>query len=143
MFSFATLYLFAVLATPRAVPTPKEQQCRVDADCAVTALDCCGCTAGGAGVPINRRALPAFARRQATSCSATVCPAVLSTHASCESTPRCVARRCQLTLPIGGTCASAADCPASASDEMCKARAVSCAPPVCLEKTCTAVLRSP
>ena len=88
----------------RCRPRP-SRACRSDADCVKTQLDCCGCTAGGVAVAVNKQAQSRFDRRRERSCGeSVVCVAAISSSWTCTGTPICAAGTCRIAWAVGGAC---------------------------------------
>ncbi len=72
-----------------AVQTKAElDSCTKDEDCVLVEA-CCGCTAGGRKTAIRADALRDYEGSRAQRCSSDVCPAVMSTHPSCDAEATC------------------------------------------------------
>lgn len=134
----------AAASPPNAVPTPAERACRSDADCVKTQLDCCGCTAGGVAVAVNKRAQSRFDRRRERSCGeSVVCVAAISSSWTCTGTPICAAGTCRIAWAVGGACTRDDDCLSVDSDALCKPLNQSCGPARCLSGACSVVPKTP
>ena len=75
----------------------EPSQCRKDADCALVADDCCGCTAGGKqrAIPLKNR--DAYQRDLRKRCEGTLCAEVISDDPSCKAaSAKCEEGRCVL-----------------------------------------------
>jgi hypothetical protein len=90
-------------------PTP-ARNCVADGDCVAVKSDCCGCTAGGENIAINREFKAGWELQLDAECKGIACPAVMSQHPSCFSTPACVDNTCTLkptapstTIPVTPT----------------------------------------
>lgn len=139
------IWMAAALApeSPRTVyPTASEQACRQDSDCTKTSLDCCGCSAGGVGVGINKRSLDRHSKRRERQCGeAVLCVTAMSSDWSCTGTPVCVDRSCQIAWAIGGTCKTDEDCKSVDVESVCKPRQLTCGSARCIQGGCSVVPR--
>ncbi len=72
-----------------AVPTKAElDSCSRDEDCTL-AEACCGCGAGGRKTAIRVDAVKDYEASRPQRCGGEVCPAVMSTHPSCDAEAIC------------------------------------------------------
>lgn len=68
--------------------------CTQDSDCVSVKNDCCGCTAGGSAVAINKSLESEWQKK--LDCKEIMCTAVMSSHPSCFQEPKCVESKCIL-----------------------------------------------
>ncbi|MBI1946429.1 MAG: hypothetical protein HYS27_12075 [Deltaproteobacteria bacterium] len=77
--------------------TDDERRCAVDADCALTTVDCCGCTSLGKQTGVRKDRLQALTERRVPICGTIACAQGMSDDPSCQATRatcrdgRCVA----------------------------------------------------
>lgn len=143
LFLWLALAAAAAASTP-PVPTPAERACRADTDCVLTPLDCCGCSAGGVAVSVNKRSQSRFDRRRQQACGEVVtCVAAISSSWTCTGTPICSAGSCRTAWAIGGACRRDDDCLSVDSDAVCKPLGQSCGPARCIRGACSVVPPSP
>lgn len=74
----------------------RTAECQKDADCVLVPDGCCGCHEGGKQRAIPARARAAHERKRQETCRETLCPAVMSQHASCEAQAVCKEGTCAL-----------------------------------------------
>lgn len=68
--------------------------CKSDSDCVSVKADCCGCTAGGAAIAINKEHKKKWLND--LGCETIFCPAVISDDPSCIGKPECVNNKCAI-----------------------------------------------
>jgi len=76
--------------------TDSIYKCNKDDDCISVKSGCCGCTAGGSNIAINKDYLDYWNQKLSEECEEIGCPAVMSDHWTCFATPKCVNGECQL-----------------------------------------------
>ncbi len=83
---------------PVAKADPDDiKQCTTDSQCITVASSCCGCTAGGKNMAINKSEHAQWLKDRASNCKDTICPAVISQDESCSATAVCVKGQCELS----------------------------------------------
>lgn len=100
------LLIASLLLSSFACATAKEsitettnarlKACVVDSDCVSVADSCCGCTGGGRNMVISSKEQKNWKKIHAQACKSTICPSMMSKHASCSATPMCVKGQCEL-----------------------------------------------
>ena len=68
--------------------------CDQNSDCISVNKNCCGCTAGGSAIMINKKFEDEW--NEKLHCREIMCPAVMSSHPSCFQKPKCENNKCVL-----------------------------------------------
>lgn len=71
--------------------------CASDSQCISVASGCCGCTAGGSNMAINKDKKEQWSKQRVSNCKDIICPAVISQDESCSATPMCIKGQCALS----------------------------------------------
>lgn len=91
-----TVYSNAFIIKEKTVETSKDfYSCDQDSDCVSVKADCCGCTAGGKAIALNKAHQNGWLEN--LGCKDTMCPAVMSNDSSCiNKEPKCENNKCKL-----------------------------------------------
>ncbi|MEA2064675.1 MAG: hypothetical protein U9O66_00035, partial [Patescibacteria group bacterium] len=73
--------------------------CNQNSDCISVKKDCCGCTAGGSAIAINKKFRDKWHKK--FDCGRIMCPAVMSNDLSCFQEPKCAEKSGKCLLRDG------------------------------------------
>lgn len=71
-------------------------ECKEDNECISVSPGCCGCSAGGTAIAINKNYQNYWSNKLLPTCMRVLCTAVMSNDWTCFAQPKCVKGKCQL-----------------------------------------------